>query len=97
MRRFRGVFRGGQDFFHPQIVLSAAKGNFVVKKVEKLAIMFFASIQKIISQTIRISRTLIFSCTGATIFPKCFRFIGVCLFLIVFVKFGKGYVTMFHW
>jgi hypothetical protein len=30
-RRFRGVFRGGQDFFDPQIVLSAAKGNFGVK------------------------------------------------------------------
>jgi hypothetical protein len=29
----RGVFRGGQDFFDPQIVLSAAKGNFGVKKV----------------------------------------------------------------
>jgi hypothetical protein len=28
------VFRGGQDFFDPQIVLNAAKGNIRVKKVE---------------------------------------------------------------
>ncbi len=28
---FRGVFRRGEDFFYPQIVLSAAKGNFGVK------------------------------------------------------------------
>ncbi len=31
---FDGVFRGGQDFFDPQIVLSAAQGNFRVKKIE---------------------------------------------------------------
>jgi hypothetical protein len=28
-----GVFRGGQDFFDPQSVLSAEKGNFGVKKM----------------------------------------------------------------
>jgi hypothetical protein len=32
--RFRRVFRGGQDFFEPQMVLRAAKGNFGFKKVE---------------------------------------------------------------
>jgi hypothetical protein len=28
-QRFREVFLGDQDFFDPQIVLSAAKGNFM--------------------------------------------------------------------
>jgi hypothetical protein len=56
----------------------------------KSPIMCYASIQKIASQTIRISRTLVFLCTGATIFPKCFRFIVVYSFLIVFMKLGKG-------
>ncbi len=52
-RLFRWVFRGGQDFFERQIVLSAAKGNFGVKKVEapskyseKSPIMYFVSLQK---------------------------------------------------
>jgi hypothetical protein len=52
--------------------------------------MCHASIQKITSQTIRISRALVFLCTGATKFPKCFRFIVVYSFLIIFMKFGKG-------
>ncbi len=34
-RRFRGVFRGGQDFFDPQIVLSAVQyvGHGYIKKI----------------------------------------------------------------
>ncbi len=31
---FQGIFRGGQDFFDPLIVPSAARDNFGVKKVE---------------------------------------------------------------
>jgi hypothetical protein len=31
---FQGIFRGGQDFFDPYIVPSAARGNFGVKNVE---------------------------------------------------------------
>jgi hypothetical protein len=42
--------------------------------------MSFASIQKITSQTTRISRTLVFLCTGVTIFPTCFCFIVVYRF-----------------
>ncbi len=67
-------YRGGLDFFETQFVLFAAKGNFRDKKVEaplknleKSPIMCFASLQKITSQTIRISRTLLFLCTGVTI------------------------------
>jgi hypothetical protein len=44
---FEGFFEGAKTFFDPQI----AKGNFGVKK----SIMCFAGIQKIASQTIRIS------------------------------------------
>jgi hypothetical protein len=33
---FLRVFRGGQDFFDPQIVMSTANGNFGVKIVKAL-------------------------------------------------------------
>ncbi len=62
----RGVFRGGQDLFEPQIVLSAANGNFAFKKVEapsknldKSPIMSCQH-TKITSQTLRISGALVF-------------------------------------
>jgi hypothetical protein len=49
----------------------------------------FASIQKITSQTIRISGALVFLCTGATPCPKIYNFIIVYCFLIVFNLFQK--------
>jgi hypothetical protein len=51
--------------------------------------MCFSSIQKITSQTFRISGALVFLCTVATIYPKIFRSIVVYCFLIVFAKFRK--------
>jgi hypothetical protein len=61
---FERVFEGAKTFLDPRI----AKGNFGAKK----SIMCFASIQKIASQTIRISCTLIFLFTGAIICPIFF-------------------------
>jgi hypothetical protein len=78
---FEGFSDGAKTFFDPQIVLSAAKGNFGVKKVgapsknpEKLPIMYFASIPKVTLQTIRISSAMVFLCTGVTICPHFFSF-----------------------
>jgi hypothetical protein len=65
----RGIFRGGRDLFDPQIVLSVAKGNFGVKKVEapsknpeNCPIMSFAQEKKIISPTFQISCALVILC-----------------------------------
>ena len=60
---FKGFFEGVKKVEAPS------------KNPEKSPIMSFASIQKITSQTIRISGTLVFLCTGATVSPNFFHFI----------------------
>jgi hypothetical protein len=85
---FEGFFEGAKTFY-TKSALSPAKSNFGVKKfeahgsqkshgtsknLEKLPIMCFASIQKITSETIRISDALVFLSTGATICLILFRF-----------------------
>jgi hypothetical protein len=85
-RRFRDGFRRSKDFFDPQIVLPERSGRqFLSQKVEALSkqlekspIMCFSNIQKLTSQTIRISGALVFSCIGAT---KCPIFFVLSLFM----------------
>jgi hypothetical protein len=74
------------DLFDPRIVLSVAKVTFGVKNVEapsknfeKSPIMCFVSMQKVASQTVRISGAF-FLCTGATmwaIWPNKFSLVIV--------------------
>ncbi len=60
--------------------LEVKKVQVPMKNLEKSPIMCFASLQKITSQTIRISSALVFLCTGVTICPKLFPFIFDYLF-----------------
>jgi len=66
-RRVLRVFQGGQDLFDPQIVLSAAKGNFGVKKVDNV----FCPQKKIIARIFKIGGALIVkNHSGAKIFQQ---------------------------
>ncbi len=62
-RPFRGVFRGGQDFFD----LSSAGGLFRPPRKKNPKCQCFVGIQKITSQTFRISGILVILCFFATI------------------------------
>jgi hypothetical protein len=64
---FLGVFPGGLDLFDPKITICYTQENLGVKKVSapsknpaKCPIICFACEKKIISQTFKISITLIF-------------------------------------
>ncbi len=57
----------------------------------------FCQHTKITSQTIGISRTFVFLCTGATIFQKCFRLIVNYRFLIVFMKLQLTIIETHNW
>jgi hypothetical protein len=100
---FDGFFEGAEIFLTPKLP-ERSEGQFWVQKcqgpsknLDESPIMCFASIQKIKPQTIRISSSLVFLCTNATICQNFFylfsQFFEVKLsfpakhkFLVCFIK-----------